>query len=320
MKRSAGQVDRLEKLINDLLDVSKINAGKLLFNYEIFDFSQMLKQTIAGMQEIYPSHVIQLETDIEQAYNGDRFRIEQVVQNFLSNAIKYSPGADKVNVSASIADGNIIVSVKDDGIGIEPENLGKLFERYYRADNSSSRFDGLGLGLFISAEIIKRHSGSFWIDSEPGKGSTFSFKLPIDPHLQIEAEIRTESYYKDRYIRIHCPKESEIMHVEWTGYQDMRSVKHGGSLMIDYLRKNKRSKVFNDNRLVPGTWSEASDWAATVWLPLMELAGLRFFAWILSSSAFSQLSAKKSVDNEEKSAEISFFNSAEQGMEWLEKQ
>jgi len=320
LERSAGQVDRLEKLIKDLLDVSKINAGKLLFNYESFDFSEMLHQTIAGMQAIFPSHLIQLETDIQLAYNGDRYRLEQVLQNFLSNAIKYSPGADTVYVTASLADGNIIVSVKDDGIGIAAENLGKLFERYYRADNSSSRFDGLGLGLFISAEIIKRHSGSFWIDSEPGKGSTFSFKLPVDPQLQIEAEIRTESYYKDRYIRIYCPKESEIMHVEWTGYQDMRSVKHGGSLMIDYLRKNSRSKVFNDNRLVPGTWSEASDWAAEVWLPLMELAGLRFFAWILSPSAFSQLSARKSVDNKNKSAEISFFNSAEEGMDWLEKQ
>jgi hypothetical protein len=111
---------------------------------------------------------------------------------------------------------------------------------------------------------------------------------------------------------------SDIMHVDWTGYQDIHSVKHGGFLMIEYLKKNKCSKVFNDNRLVPGTWSEASDWAANIWLPLMELAGLQFFAWVLSESAFSQLSAMKSVENEKKQAEILFFTDASEAMQWLE--
>jgi hypothetical protein len=147
----------------------------------------------------------------------------------------------------------------------------------------------------------------------------FSFKLPLINSGFINPDIYTKSYYKDKHLSINCPVGSDMMYVEWTGYQDMNTVKRGGSLMIDYLRENQRSKVFNDNRLVPGTWSEASDWAANIWLPLMELAGLKFFAWILSESAFSQLSAKKSVENQDKRAEILFFTHAPEGLKWLEE-
>jgi PAS domain S-box-containing protein len=317
LHRTAGQLDRLEKLIQDLLDVSKINAGRMVLDMELFSFSDMLKDTIEGLRKIYPTHQLILDQKNEIKFRGDQFRLEQVIQNFISNAIKYSPRADKVTIAANITDENIIVSITDYGIGIEQQSLNKLFQRYYRADNTSTRFEGLGLGLFISADIIKRHGGSFWIESELGVGSVFSFKLPLAPDQPIEAEIHTETNYKDRHLTISCPPDSDIMHVEWTGYQDMHSVKHGGSLMIEYLKANPHSKVFNDNRLVPGTWSEASDWAAKVWLPLMELAGLKFFAWILSESAFSQLSAMKSVENDEKKAEIIFFDQAEQGLTWL---
>ena len=319
LERSAGQLNRLEKLIADLLDVSKINAGKMIFDSKIFDFSGMLVNVVAEMQQIYPSHKLLLTAEDNISFTGDQFRLEQVIHNFISNAVKYSPDANKVEISVKVIDENIIVSVKDYGIGIKSNHLQQLFERYYRADNSSTRFDGLGLGLYISADIIKRHGGGFWIESSFGEGSVFSFKLPLIKSISIAPDIRTKSYYKDKHLIINCPIGSDIMFVEWTGYQDIITVKRGGSLMIDYLKENKRSKVFNDNRLVPGTWSEASDWAATTWLPLMELAGLKYFAWILSESAFSQLSAKKSVENDEKHAEILFFTQAEEGLKWLEE-
>lgn len=317
VERSAGQLNRLEKLIGDLLDVSKINAGKMTFDYKDFDFSQMLTNVIKEMQQIHPTHQISLAADNNIHFSGDQFRLEQVIQNFVSNAVKYSPDAKSVEIIAKVTDENIIVSVKDFGIGIKPKDLKQLFERYYRADNSSTRFDGLGLGLYISADIIKRHGGSFWIESTFGEGSVFSFKLPMNNSKLINPEICTKSYYKDKHMTINCPAGSDTMYVEWTGYQDMNTVKRGGALMIDYLRENPRNKVFNDNRMVPGTWSEASDWASNTWLPLMEQAGLKFFAWILSESAFSQLSARKSVENEHKVAEILFFTHAEEGLDWL---
>ncbi|MGM9478073.1 sensor histidine kinase [Pedobacter sp. GSP4] len=317
LERSASQLIRLEKLIADLMDVSKINAGKMELNRENFDFAAMARETVAGMQQISPSHCIELRGELKTLYHGDQFRIEQVLQNFISNAIKYSPGAELIIVSMETQQENIIVSVRDFGIGIAREHLHRLFDRYYRADNAATRFDGLGMGLFISADIIKRHGGSFWIESEPRQGSTFFFKLPLKPYRPAVPLQRSSNYYRDAFIEISCPEGSDIMSVDWVGHQDMHSVKHGGKLMIEYLGSNHCSKVFNDNRKVLGTWSEASDWAAETWLPQMELAGLRQFAWVFSPSAFSQLSAVKSTDNNSKKARIAFFSDADEARGWL---
>lgn len=177
-------IEKLTGLINDLLDVSKIQAGKITYNFEEFEFDEMLRDSVESVQHISSTHKIILEKTVNVKYYGDRMRLEQVMNNFLSNAIKYSPNAEEVIVSADIIKNYIVVSVKDFGIGIAPENLSKLFDRFYRIDNTSSKFAGLGLGLYISAEILKRHKGTFWIDSEPGRGSTFYSLLPLDntPH------------------------------------------------------------------------------------------------------------------------------------------
>jgi two-component system CheB/CheR fusion protein len=180
-------IEKLNGLINDLLDVSKIQAGKLTYNFETFDFDEMLRDSIESLQHLTTSHNIILEKSVDIKYYGDRMRLEQVMNNFLSNAVKYSPSADKVIVSADIIKNYLVVSVKDFGIGIAPENLSKLFDRFYRIDNTSSKFAGLGLGLYISAEILKRHKGTFWIDSELGKGSTFYSLLPLSETVHNEA-------------------------------------------------------------------------------------------------------------------------------------
>lgn len=178
--RSADSIERLEKLISDLLDVTKINAGKMSYNLEPFDFHQMIKESIDAVQYTTETHKIILETEVELTYTGDRFRLEQVMNNFLSNAIKYSPEADKVLVRVIKQDNDLVVSVKDFGIGIAEDKIDKIFDRYYRIDNMDMRFEGLGLGLFISSEILKRHQGSFWIESIQGDGATFSFRLPLN--------------------------------------------------------------------------------------------------------------------------------------------
>jgi two-component system CheB/CheR fusion protein len=179
-------IEKLNGLINDLLDVSKIQAGKLTYNFETFNFDEMLRDSIESVQHITSSHTIVLDKTVDIKYYGDRMRLEQVMNNFLSNAVKYSPSANKVVVSADIIKNYLVVSVKDFGIGIAPENLSKLFDRFYRIDNTSSKFAGLGLGLYISAEILKRHKGTFWIDSELGNGSTFYSLLPLSETVQNE--------------------------------------------------------------------------------------------------------------------------------------
>lgn len=184
--KSAGNILRLDKLIGDLLDVTKINAGKMQYNMHFFDFDEMLKQTIENVQYTAITHQIVLEHHEAVSFVGDRIRLEQVVSNFLTNAIKYSPGANRVLVNSRIKDNDVVVSIQDFGIGINATDMDHLFERYYRINNSSMHFEGLGLGLFISSEILNRHQGSFWIESEPKQGSTFYFRLPIIPEKDIK--------------------------------------------------------------------------------------------------------------------------------------
>ena len=181
VSKSADSILRLEKLITDLLDVTKINAGKMSYNLAPFDFNQMIHESIESVQYTTNTHQITLQSEIDINYVGDRFRLEQVMNNFLSNAIKYSPDADRVLVNVSEKEGDLIVSVKDFGIGIPSDKIDRIFDRYYRIDNTDMRFEGLGLGLFISSEILKRHHGSFFIESEEGAGATFSFRLPLRP-------------------------------------------------------------------------------------------------------------------------------------------
>ncbi|MDB5019642.1 MAG: hypothetical protein JWQ28_769 [Pedobacter sp.] len=182
--KSAEQISKLERLISDLLDVTKIHQGQMRYTYRHFDFNVLLSETIESVQYLTPSHEIILLNAPSFIHRGDYFRLEQVLTNFLSNAIKYSPGGKQVLVDCRLENDHVIVSIQDFGIGIPTEQAERLDERYYRGDKLDMRFEGLGLGLFITSEILKRHQGSFWVESKLGVGSTFYFKLPLDKETE----------------------------------------------------------------------------------------------------------------------------------------
>jgi PAS domain S-box-containing protein len=312
------QLDRLGRLIEDLLDVSKINAGKMVYNKTAFEFNQMLSDVVEAMQETTKDHQLDFVTNCTIDYQGDQHRIEQVVVNLLNNAIKYSPDGKKVIVRCELDERNIIVSIQDFGIGIPEEHLKGLFDRFYRVDNSSARFQGLGLGLFISAEIVKRHGGSFWIESKPGEGSTFSFLLPLSGKQEFtDIAGDGQSFYKGNFIHMHYRPDGQYMDVEWTGYQNYDSVVKGCTIMLELMQKNNCSKVLNDNTLVKGNWSEASDWGAEVWFPAMAEAGLKKFAWIYSPSTFSRIAANVSLPSEYDAVQVAFFGGQQGARDWI---
>lgn len=317
VEKSAEHIQRLEKLVNDLLDVTKINAGKLQYNMQPFSFRQMLLDSIESLQHTTASHKIIFEEAADITFTGDRLRLEQVMNNFLTNAVKYSPGGEKVLVTLKIEGGNIVVSVQDFGIGISQDHLDRLFERFYRVDNTAMRFEGLGLGLFISSEILKRHQGDFWIESEPGKGSTFYFRLPIVEQSSDKTVLETDTRYQDAAITILYQQTEKCLYVNWTGFQDIPSVKAGCMKMLQMLQKNGCDKILNDNTHVQGTWSEAAEWVGQEWFPMMEKAGLHYFAWILAPSTFSQMAAKKTIDVKEGNVITQFFTTFAAAKEWL---
>ncbi|MEO8569888.1 MAG: ATP-binding protein, partial [Ginsengibacter sp.] len=247
----------------------------------------------------------------------DRLRLEQVITNLLTNAVKYSPDGKKVIIRYEISDENIIVSVEDFGIGIERENIDKLFERFYRVNNSL-RFGGLGLGLYISANIIKAHNGGFWIESEVDKGSSFYFVLPRNKNLSSKT-IHTDdkSFYVDGQVTINYNKENKWIEASWTGFQNMESIQRGCLVMLDLLKKNSCTKVLNDNTNILGNRAEAAKWGGNIWFPQMQNAGLQYFAWVYSPGAFSKLAAEKSIDIMTGSVASRFFNNTTDAEEWL---
>jgi len=175
------QVNKLNSLINDLLDASKVTQGKLKFNEEVFDFNELIVEIIDDMQQVSANHAIESNLAESAMITGDRNRIGQVMTNILSNAIKYSPKADRVIVSSALENKQIKFCVEDFGIGIPQDNLNKVFDQFFRIGGlGHESTSGLGLGLFIASEIIKRHEGTMEVESTEGKGSTFCFLIPVN--------------------------------------------------------------------------------------------------------------------------------------------
>ncbi|HKC36881.1 MAG TPA: PAS domain S-box protein, partial [Chitinophagaceae bacterium] len=174
------QVDRLTTLITDLLDFTRIQGEKLELRETDYNINELISEVVEEMQRTTKVHKMVTKLDRSVQMWGDRYRTGQVLTNLLSNAIKYSPHAKKIIVSSKLEKNSITVCVQDFGIGIKKDLLNKVFERFFRISEAKlNTFPGLGLGLYIAAEIIKRQGGAINVESTDGKGSTFCFSLPI---------------------------------------------------------------------------------------------------------------------------------------------
>jgi two-component system phosphate regulon sensor histidine kinase PhoR len=179
VKKANDSLNKLQTLVNDLLDVSKIQAGKLEFNVAPVNLSELIITCIENAAHIYPSAVIiNCYTDT-LIVNGNFERLEQVLMNLISNAVKYSDGNQAIDINAEHTENYVSVSVTDRGIGLSQQNIERIFERFYRVEDKKFLTSGLGMGLYISSEIIKAHHGFMAVKSQLNVGSTFSFSLPL---------------------------------------------------------------------------------------------------------------------------------------------
>jgi PAS domain S-box-containing protein len=177
---------RLTSLINDFLDIQRMESGQLAYEKKYFELQPILEKVIEMQQINTKNHTITLESEAGPLMMlGDKAKLEQVFTNLINNAIKYTPGGGEINVHACQEAGQLKVSVTDTGLGIPEESIDQLFTRFYRIDNSDRRkIGGTGLGLAIVQEIVKAHQGEIMVQSEYGKGSTFTVVFPaIEPHL-----------------------------------------------------------------------------------------------------------------------------------------
>lgn len=174
------QLEKLNELIADLLDISKIESGKLKFNKKHFVMDALLDNVVDIIRQSNPEFNIIRTGKAEQEIYADEMRIEQVIINFLTNAIKYSPGTHEIQINVNINDDKVYLGVRDFGIGIGPEQQKHVFDKFYRVEETSIHFQGLGIGLYISAEIVRRHGGQIGVRSIAGEGSEFYFIIPVD--------------------------------------------------------------------------------------------------------------------------------------------
>lgn len=182
--RGVRSVDTVNRLVGDLLDVSRIQSDRLEIRAAPVDLTQVVRQAVEEQRELFPNRVITLTTpeDRMAPVTADAERVAQVVINYLTNALKYSPAARPVEVTVQMDERQARVSVRDHGPGIPPEEQHHLWERFYQASGVAVQHGssvGLGLGLYISKTIIERHGGQVGIDSAAGEGATFWFTLPL---------------------------------------------------------------------------------------------------------------------------------------------
>jgi signal transduction histidine kinase len=185
------QAKKLARLIDELLDVSRLQQGRVEMRLAEIELADVVREVGERMRLLSQSH--EIETTVEGAAPivGDRDRIEQVLENLVGNAIKYSPEAGRIEMSLRVNGANAVVSVRDHGIGVAPGELEKIFGLFYRSpDPRADHVGGLGLGLYISREIVSRHHGRLWAERNPDAGTTFHVTLPLS-RVRSREEART---------------------------------------------------------------------------------------------------------------------------------
>ena len=174
------QAEHLERLVNDLLDLSRVQWGNLNLHYTSFYLADVLAESVRSAQVSAEQHSIYLDIQTQETrIEADQPRISQIIGNILDNAVKYSPQGGQITIRLEKQNNDYLVSIIDQGIGISPEYLDHIFERFYRVHKPSSRYySGIGLGLYVTKEIVEKHGGRIWVTNNQGLGCTFFFTLP----------------------------------------------------------------------------------------------------------------------------------------------
>lgn len=173
------QTAKLSNLIQQMLDISRIENGRLAYEMKPVQLNHFISDVTSMMKHILPEHELEVTLADDVTVEIDPLRLEQVISNLLGNAAKYSQKKTLVVLNSSIEDDEVVVRVTDQGIGLSEESRLSVFDKFYRAEDVLHSHSGLGMGLYIASKIVTDHGGKMWVDSELGKGSTFSFSIPV---------------------------------------------------------------------------------------------------------------------------------------------
>lgn len=179
IKKAYDSALKMKGLISDFVDFSRAQQGLLSFEIKTFDFDKLVVETVENFHLANPYYDIHVQGRTEKSIKGDRGRIEQVIINLMNNAMKYSPGKNKIEILLHQQENAVALQIRDYGVGIEKEEMDKIFDKFHRASNTG-KIKGMGLGLYIVKKIVDYHQGSVIVESEPGKGTSFTVILPVE--------------------------------------------------------------------------------------------------------------------------------------------
>jgi len=253
--------ERLTALINDLLDISRVETGRVRFEprpIQIGDVISDVVNALAGQAEVKHQTLTYEVVGGLPDVMGDQNRLNQVLTNLVGNAIRYTPEGKEVELRAYPVEGAVRVDVRDTGIGIDSEDMGRIFERFYRADHPLvQEASGTGLGLAIARMFVEMHGGRVWVESEPGEGSTFTFILPVPGHVEEEgpgrrisprlmARMRTILVVDDE------PDVADLIRIQLEGSGYRVSVLGRGGSVVDWAEKKQPDLIILDLILPDG--------------------------------------------------------------------
>ncbi|MEO6316189.1 MAG: PAS domain-containing sensor histidine kinase [Chitinophagaceae bacterium] len=178
LEKNKKYIERLTGMIAELYDAAKLGGGTFQLNMAAFDFNEMMEESLATFRTLHPDFNITTTGTVVQKVMGDRYRLSQVMSNYLANAVKYSGEQRNINIDTSITSTELQVAVEDKGVGVTASQMPYLFDRFFRAEKTRS-LEGIGLGLFLCRRIIQAHGGEVWATSKDGQGSVFYFTLPM---------------------------------------------------------------------------------------------------------------------------------------------
>ena len=173
------QLKKMTAMINSFLNVSRLESGKIEVDYQSFDITELINEVQNEFKLTMNSHPILFDHPNPLFVDADKEKMSHVITNLISNAVKYSPFGSEITISCNQLSDRVVVAVKDEGTGIKEEDRVRLFERYFRVNTPNTSISGFGIGLYLCSEIIARHQGEIWVESEFGHGSTFFFSIPI---------------------------------------------------------------------------------------------------------------------------------------------
>ena len=248
--------DRLVELINELLDISRIEAGRVELKRRALDLPRLIRQVTDTMRPQLNAKQQAVTLDLAPALPavwGDPDRVIQILTNFVSNAHKYTPAGGSITLRARGGGAHVRVDIRDTGIGLSKEDQAHLFSKFFRAQNRATQeVAGTGLGLAITRSLIELHGGKVWVESEPGKGSTFSFTLPT-AQIAIEPEAPPQPHPGKRILVVDDePDIANLIrrYLERTGYQV--SIAHNGKEAVR-LAQSQRPDLITLDIVLPDT-------------------------------------------------------------------